>query len=188
MENPTYEMEEPTYKKLAATLAASVTGNDNSYRHVIKAMQEQVEPAIARMTKPQLVEAFAEAVLCIHNMGVELRSYEGTDGIIETKHREYLIERLTVAHLENELKAAPAKARKASSKNALDVKHNKPGGAHHNKKRILEAWATGRFKSRDVCADQEYDECGYKSFSAARKALIGSPDHDKCPANPKKKK
>lgn len=103
-------MENPTYKKLVAMLAASVTGNDKMRHHVIKAMQEQVVPAIARLTKPQLVEALAEAVWCIHSMETELHAYAGTDGMIETKHREILSWTLTAARQEKELKVAAAEA------------------------------------------------------------------------------
>lgn len=182
MEKPTDE--KPTYEKLVAMLAASVTGNDNGYRHVIKAMREQVDPVIARMTKPQLVEAFAEAVYCIHSMEMELNSYEGTDGIIKTINQELGCWRLTSAHLTNELNAAPEKARKASSKKALDVKYNDD---RESAKAILAAWATGEFESLNDCARKMWCECNFFKESTARNQLDNAPDPDPWPAKKKKK-
>lgn len=178
-------MENPTYKKLVAMLAASVTGNDKMRHHVIKAMQEQVVPAIARLTKPQLVEALAEAVYCIHGMEEELRSYEGTDGIIKTKHNEMLSWKLTSAHLENELKANPKKVRKASSKNALDVKYKDD---RERKEAILAEWASGEHESRNSCARDTWVQIGFESYDTARNQLDNAPAHNPHPAKPKKKK
>jgi len=59
-------------------------------------------------------------------------------------------------------------------KNAADAKHNKPGGSRHKKAAIRTAWASGKYSSRDICAEQECAELGM-SFSTARKALIGTP-------------
>ena len=37
-------------------------------------------------------------------------------------------------------------------------------------------WASGKFSSRDVCAEQEWEELGFPSFRAARESLNGTPD------------
>lgn len=66
------------------------------------------------------------------------------------------------------------KSRKA--RKAINARHNKPDGSRAKKRKIQEIWATGKYSSRDICAEQEYDALGYKSFSAARKALINTPD------------
>ncbi len=37
------------------------------------------------------------------------------------------------------------------------------------------AWASGKYTSRDICAEQEYSSLGFNSFKAARNALINTP-------------
>lgn len=43
------------------------------------------------------------------------------------------------------------------------------------RQKIREAWASGKYSSRDICAEQECAALGM-SFSAARKALRNTPD------------
>jgi hypothetical protein len=59
-------------------------------------------------------------------------------------------------------------------KTAADVLHNKPGGNRAKRNLICNAWASGKYSSRDVCAEQECAALNM-SFSTARKALIGTP-------------
>jgi hypothetical protein len=58
---------------------------------------------------------------------------------------------------------------------ASDALHNKPKGSRANQALIRAAWASGKFTSRDVCAEQESASIGM-SFSAARRALRNTPD------------
>lgn len=53
--------------------------------------------------------------------------------------------------------------------------HDKPGGSREKRAAISAAWATGKYSSRDICAEQESAALGM-SFSAARKALRNTPD------------
>ncbi len=53
--------------------------------------------------------------------------------------------------------------------------HAKPGGSNEKRLAIQAIWASGKYSSRDVCAEQEADALGM-SFSTARKALRGTPD------------
>ena len=53
--------------------------------------------------------------------------------------------------------------------------YNKPGGSREKVKQIRDIWASGKYTSRDVCAEQECAEIGM-SFSSARKALRNTPD------------
>lgn len=46
------------------------------------------------------------------------------------------------------------------------------------KEKLCKIWAEGKYKSRDVCAEQEYSELGFASLKAARNTLIGTPDPD----------
>jgi len=64
--------------------------------------------------------------------------------------------------------------RKQTAKAAADARHNLPGGSRDKQQQIREIWATGKYSSRDICAEQECAALGM-SFSAARKALRNAP-------------
>ena len=65
---------------------------------------------------------------------------------------------------------------KASSRGrrAADARHNAPGEARDKANQIRKIWATGKYTSRDICAEQECAAIGM-SFSSARKALRNTP-------------
>ncbi len=54
---------------------------------------------------------------------------------------------------------------------AVNSRHDKPGGSRDKRRQIREIWATGKYSTKDICAEEEYAGLGYKSFGAARKAL-----------------
>ncbi len=58
---------------------------------------------------------------------------------------------------------------------AADARHNKPGGARVKRLQIQRIWASGKYSSRDRCAEEE---CGAldMSFATARKALRNIPN------------
>lgn len=60
---------------------------------------------------------------------------------------------------------------------AANRRHDKPNGSREKWQRIREIWATGKYSSRDICAEQE---CAHvdMSLSSARKALRNTPDPD----------
>ena len=66
-------------------------------------------------------------------------------------------------------------ATRINAKHAADAKHDGPNGKRKAKDEIKEIWASGKYSSRDRCAEEE---CGAldMSFSTARKALRGTPD------------
>ncbi|MDP3761531.1 MAG: hypothetical protein Q8R01_13545 [Ramlibacter sp.] len=64
-----------------------------------------------------------------------------------------------------------------SGKTAAEARHSKPGGSRDKARRIQAIWATGKYSNRDLCAEEECGALGM-SFSAARKALRGTPNHD----------
>jgi hypothetical protein len=63
---------------------------------------------------------------------------------------------------------------KDTVKAAANARHNRPGGSRDKQRQIREIWATGKYSSRDFCAEEECAALGM-SFSAARKALRNSP-------------
>ncbi|MCI0354335.1 MAG: hypothetical protein L0099_04735, partial [Acidobacteria bacterium] len=60
--------------------------------------------------------------------------------------------------------------RRQAAKAAANARHNQPGGSRDKQRQIREIWATGKYSSRDICAEEECAALGM-SFSAARKAL-----------------
>ena len=69
---------------------------------------------------------------------------------------------------------AELNARTYAARKAADALHNKPGGTRDKQTAIRTAWASGKFSSRDTCAEQECAGLNM-SYSTARKALIGTP-------------
>jgi hypothetical protein len=72
--------------------------------------------------------------------------------------------------------------RKETAKAAANARHNQPGGSRDKQGRIREIWATGKYSSRDICAEQECAALGM-SFSAARNALKNTPGPSRCEAS-----
>jgi hypothetical protein len=62
-----------------------------------------------------------------------------------------------------------------SAKRAADARHDKPGASRDNKEKIRSIWASGKYTSRDICAEQECAALGI-SYSTARRALRNTLD------------
>jgi hypothetical protein len=67
------------------------------------------------------------------------------------------------------------KRKSEAGRKAADAKHNKPGGSRDLGEKIRGIWASGKYKSRDICAEEEWRGLGYGSIKAARNALINTP-------------
>jgi len=65
--------------------------------------------------------------------------------------------------------------RKQKAQTAAKAKHSKPGGSYDKQERMRAAWASGKYTSRDRCAEEECAALGI-SISTARKALRNTPD------------
>ena len=68
------------------------------------------------------------------------------------------------------LEISKRQAAKRGSK-AANIRHSNPGESREKRLAIQAAWQSGKYASRDICAEQE---CAglMMSFSTARKALI----------------
>lgn len=66
-------------------------------------------------------------------------------------------------------------SRQDSARRAANARHAKPDGSRAKQAAIRSAWASGRYTSRDRCAEEE---CGAlnMSLSAARRALRNTPN------------
>lgn len=65
-------------------------------------------------------------------------------------------------------------ARVALAMKGAEAKHSKPGGTRSKQEAIRAIWATGKYTSREICAEQEAAGLNM-SFATARKALRNTP-------------
>jgi hypothetical protein len=72
------------------------------------------------------------------------------------------------------VEAAPRLARIATARSGAEALHSKPGGSRSKREAIREIWATGKFDTRNACAEQECDALGM-SYETARRALRNTP-------------
>lgn len=65
--------------------------------------------------------------------------------------------------------------RKIVAKKGGEALHSKRDGSREKRRLIQEAWASGKYSSRDICAEEECSALKM-SFSTARKALRNTPE------------
>lgn len=65
--------------------------------------------------------------------------------------------------------------RSQTARNAANALHDQPGGSRDKQQQIRDIWATGKYSSRDRCAEEECAALDM-SYSAARKALRNTTD------------
>lgn len=101
--------------------------------------------------------------------------------IKEAKHKElseiselHELATTTRRFLEGQIKGRDAQ-KKIHGVNAANGRHSKPGGSRDRQQQMRALWASGKYSSRDICAEQECAALGM-SFSSARKALRGTPN------------
>ncbi|CAG0946949.1 hypothetical protein ANRL1_03473 [Anaerolineae bacterium] len=70
------------------------------------------------------------------------------------------------------------------SKKAADARHGQPGGYRDKKKELLDIWGSGKYRSRNDCADNEYRKLGL-SRKTTRDHLQGTPNPNPWPAKSK---
>ena len=66
------------------------------------------------------------------------------------------------------------KKNKERGKQAADARHSQPGGSRDKQHQMRQIWASGKYSSKDICAEQECAALGV-AFSTARKALRNAP-------------
>lgn len=65
--------------------------------------------------------------------------------------------------------------RSKRASHAANARHSQQGGSRETRDKIRKIWMSGKYTSRDRCAEEECGALGI-SFSAARKALRNTPD------------
>jgi len=69
--------------------------------------------------------------------------------------------------------------RKQNAQAAANALHDQPGGSREKQRRMREIWASGKYSSRTICAEQECAGLDM-SYDAARKALTNTPAPSRC--------
>jgi hypothetical protein len=67
------------------------------------------------------------------------------------------------------------------ARDAINARYSRPGGIRDKRAELRRVWATGRYSSRDVCAEQECGAFGV-AVRVARNWLKGTPDPSPWPA------
>lgn len=75
-------------------------------------------------------------------------------------------------HIVREQKSKAGKA-------AADAGHSKPGKSREKQDAIRDAWASGKYSNRDLCAEQECAALNM-AFGTARRALRNTPEPPRC--------
>ena len=104
---------------------------------------------------------------------------EDFDTAIETDSLANAAEVAPIVTQEEAVEVGSPEWRKQNAKAAADVLHDRPGGSRDKQRQIREIWATGKYSSRDLCAEQECAELNM-SISVARRALRNTPDPSRC--------
>lgn len=76
---------------------------------------------------------------------------------------------------QTESQVGSAEWRRQTAAVAANARHDRPGGSRDKQRQIREIWATGKYSSRDLCAEEECAALEM-SYAAARKALKNTPD------------
>ncbi len=74
-----------------------------------------------------------------------------------------------------ESQVGSAEWRKQTAASAANARHDRPGGSRDKQRQVREIWASGKYSSRDLCAEEECAALEM-SYAAARKALKNTPD------------
>jgi hypothetical protein len=115
-----------------------------------------------------------QAWLKLQEMVSELRGVIETNPNLERRFKR--IYQLIESEVRATVKSQEMLAAKTNLASAGAIAlHSKPGGSWDKRDLIRAAWTSGKYTSRDICAEQECAALGM-SFSAARKALRCIPD------------
>lgn len=107
----------------------------------------------------------------------ELFGEEAEAAAVATVLVQSLLKKAAALFLGIELTSSKSEreARSLLARKAADARHDKPGGTRSKADAIRAIWASGKYSSRAICAEQECAALDM-SFDAARKALRNTPN------------
>lgn len=149
---------------------------------------------VKQITKdPQEQRAIAEAAVNLMNWAVDAFGV-ASEAVKDSNNKEaarlalckmYLVgveaSRVAIMSKKNDVSVEDAieeisrRARQSVARRGANAVHDKPGGNREKQNRIRSIWASGKYSSRAICAEQECAALGM-SYDAARKALRNTPN------------
>lgn len=124
-----------------------------------------------------------EAAICLAGAALAIRLYR-LDEMDAALEATFVITEL--ASSVSSWKLGSQHAISKNSKKAADARHNKKGGSRDVAQQIKALWASGKYSSRDLCAEQECAAFDLM-YASARDHLKNTPDPDPWPARAGKK-
>ena len=119
------------------------------------------------------VPRFGTAILCFGAAAAGCLMWERGRASLRAHRQLFQAIEAHLMRVNKEVEKLVETSQKATA--AADARHNQPGGSREKQRAIREAWANGKYDSRDICAEQECAGLNM-SPSAARKALRNTPD------------
>lgn len=148
-----------------------------------KAVRELLED------KKVMEDAFTYIAIELRDLRVELSRYEYAFESIRDalESGEPLSIDYTLSHILEPVKKlqkraaeeAQEKYKTERARNAAMARHSAPGGSRSKRDRLIDIWASGKYTSRDLCAEEECGHLGV-SYTTARKYLYGTPEPVRC--------
>lgn len=160
MEKYEFNADDPRIKAIADELRTWIT------------LDAAIDILAAHMLSTELDHAIMDEVF---------ESFDKLSGIAKNQSETVLFA-IETAKQQNKIANAAVlkivKTRAASSQRgrvAADALHGRPGQSRDKQDAIRAAWASGKYSSRDVCAEQECAALGM-AYGTARRALRNTPD------------
>lgn len=148
-----------------------------SERHA--ALVSRLRPVLSH---EEAIDLLANYILAAHGWEHARRITFEASRVLAADHEkdinrmaDHAMEALKLAERQVLLKAHMQVSASKRGKKAADQRHGQPGGSRDKREKILALWLSGKYSSKDRCAEEEC--AGLEmSFSSARKALRGAPD------------
>ncbi len=178
-------------KSESTTKASHIEGFLNSSIEAITVFEGEfkeldIGKECLQLSKAELVALLEKSVSVIFSLQA-LFYKEIRQQINDAKSYTKNLEDSHVAHIETMewAKTLPSKTRSASASVAANKRHEP---ARARREEIQAIWATGKYISRDICAEEEYSAIGFLSYKAARNALTNTPAPSPWPVKESAKK
>lgn len=154
-----------------------IDSTEPSERHA--ALVNRLKPVLSH---DEAIDALANYILAAHGWEQARRgTFDALQPIVEDYERgidrmaNHAAVALQLAERNVLLRAHMQVKASKRGKKAAEQRHGQPGGSRDKREKILGIWSSGKYSSKDLCAEQEC--AGLEmSFSSARKALRGAPD------------
>lgn len=150
-------------------------------REIVSAMEAEIASIMAgKLSRRELAVELAIARVTLKDSREFLKDYEAlaeemTAALAYAVRKKIDMQSDTVRVAFRAGKVAVRLEVSKRAQAAANALHDKPGNSRDKQAAIRAIWATGKYKSRDLCAEQECAALDM-AFGTARKALRGTPE------------